>query len=147
MAQSQANDITRLIEEAEKTIKDGAYVVVGLGVLGFQQAQVRRRELAKRLASERDTVASQLEDTSQRVGVQLGGLGDRLAANAEARREQLSGLAQTVDERFAPARRQLDRRFDAIEETLPPGARSMLDSARHAASVPEARIRRAIGLD
>lgn len=32
--------------------RDAAYVAIGFGVLGFQQLQVRRRELAKVLASE-----------------------------------------------------------------------------------------------
>ena len=29
-----------------KTLKDAAYVTIGLGVIGFQKAQVRRQELS-----------------------------------------------------------------------------------------------------
>ena len=43
-----------------KTLKDAAYVTVGLGVIGFQKAQVRRQELRKQLES-------QLTDTRQQV--------------------------------------------------------------------------------
>ena len=39
-----------------KLARDAAYVAVGFGVLGFQRAQVRRRELRKRL----EALASQL---------------------------------------------------------------------------------------
>ena len=33
-----------------KTLRDAAYVTIGLGVIGFQRAQVRRQELTKQLA-------------------------------------------------------------------------------------------------
>ena len=39
-----------------KLARDAAYIVVGFGVLGIQRAQVRRRELHKRL----EGLASQL---------------------------------------------------------------------------------------
>jgi hypothetical protein len=32
-----------------QTLKDAAYVTVGLGVLGIQQAQVRRRQLQQQV--------------------------------------------------------------------------------------------------
>ena len=32
-----------------RSLQDAAYVVVGLGVLGFQRAQVARRDLARQL--------------------------------------------------------------------------------------------------
>ena len=35
--------------DIRKTAADAGYVTVGIGVLAFQQAQVRRRELQKRL--------------------------------------------------------------------------------------------------
>ena len=44
-------------DEITKTARDAAYVVVGLGVLGFQRAQVRRQELQKRI-----TEGSQIQD-------------------------------------------------------------------------------------
>ena len=39
--------------DVNKALQDAAYVAVGLGVIGFQKAQVRRRELA-RLVGEPD---------------------------------------------------------------------------------------------
>lgn len=44
------------MEPLTKLARDAAYVAVGFGVLGFQRAQVRRRELRKRL----EGLASQL---------------------------------------------------------------------------------------
>ena len=37
--------------DLRKTAADAAYIAVGAGVLGFQQAQVRRREAGERLAT------------------------------------------------------------------------------------------------
>ena len=37
--------------DIRKTVTDTGYVAVGIGVLAFQRAQVRRRELQQRLAS------------------------------------------------------------------------------------------------
>ena len=37
--------------DIRKTLTDAGYVTVGLGVLGYQQAQVRRREIQSRLGS------------------------------------------------------------------------------------------------
>lgn len=45
---SQAS-VDRVVSQAVATAKDVAYVAVGFAVLGFQQAQVRRRELEKAL--------------------------------------------------------------------------------------------------
>jgi hypothetical protein len=43
----------RALELATNSVKDVAYVTVGLGVLGFQRAQVRRRELERALRNAR----------------------------------------------------------------------------------------------
>lgn len=42
-------DLSRAVAELTKVAQDAAYVAIGLGVLGFQQAQVRRRELQSQL--------------------------------------------------------------------------------------------------
>jgi hypothetical protein len=49
----ELKDVTH---EITKAARDTAYVVVGLGVLGVQRAQVRRRELARRLADPRTQI-------------------------------------------------------------------------------------------
>ena len=51
MAENPLNDLS-------KTLKDAAYVAVGFGVLAFQKAQVRRRELEKQLAVSTETLRS-----------------------------------------------------------------------------------------
>jgi hypothetical protein len=41
-------------------VRDGAYIALGFGVLGFQRAQVRRVELAKQLESRVTSLTSGL---------------------------------------------------------------------------------------
>lgn len=46
--------------DVQKTLKDALYVTVGLGVIGFQKAQVRRRELTKQVEDQRKRVEGQV---------------------------------------------------------------------------------------
>jgi hypothetical protein len=142
MAQSPITDFSKLIGDAEKTVRDGAYVALGLGILGFQQAQVRRHELSKRLG-DRGALASQLSDAGERLTSELG---KRFGTDAATGRAQLSQLAKTVDGRIAPVRRQLDEQVDAIEETLPATAKKVVVTVRAAASDAETRLRTLVGI-
>lgn len=63
-------------------LKEAAYVAVGLGVLGFQQAQVRRRELARQLAERQSELEARAREVAEQarwavsyVAEQLGGGG------------------------------------------------------------------------
>ena len=157
-------EFNKLVAETEKSLRDTAYVLVGLGVLSFQQAQVRRRELAKHfqidtsLASQLNETAEKLgaqlsgtaekwSGTAEKLGAQLSGVGERVAADLGANREQLINLAKSVDERVAPTRAQIDQQIDALEERLPASARNVFSSVRSAIKVPESTFRSAIGLD
>lgn len=101
-------DLKDITEEISKTARDAAYVVVGLGVLGFQRAQVRRQELSKRLAEPR----AQVEGT-------IGGV-----------REELTRRAKDVDERVEEAIARLEASLEPIEQRLPAQARTLVEQAR-----------------
>jgi hypothetical protein len=61
------------VQDVTKTLKDAAYVAVGLGVIGFQRAQVRRVELAKQFEGQRKEIEAQLADVrSQLAGAAKG---------------------------------------------------------------------------
>ena len=55
MADATVSDIT-------KTAKDAAYVAVGFGVIAFQKAQVRRREIEKQLEVQLNELETRLPD-------------------------------------------------------------------------------------
>jgi hypothetical protein len=139
-------DINKLIAETEKSLRDSAYILVGLGVLSFQQAQVRRRELAKQFGPD-STLAAQVTETAEKVSAQLSGLGERVVADLGSSREQFSGLAKTIDEKVAPTRAQIDQQIDAFEERLPASARTVFSTVRAAMKTPEATLRNVVGLD
>lgn len=159
---STSYDPAALVEDAERALREGAYVAVGLGVLGFQRAQVRRRELARRfegsdlgrLLDGLDPTAlwsqlpdAPLGDVTATGKAQFDEVSDRLGANLAGARAQLTDVVRSVDERVAPTRRQLEEQVEALEERLPAGARDLVDRFRKAVEAPEARIRAAVGLD
>jgi hypothetical protein len=87
--------------DVTKTVKDAAYVTVGLGVLAFQKAQVGRRELTKQ-------VETQLNETS----------------------EQVKGLAKKVEERIQPVLGQLPETVPAQAKDLFKQARTAAEEVR-----------------
>jgi len=110
-------DIT---EEITRTARDAAYVVVGLGVLGFQKAQVRRQELQKRLAEPR----TQIED---RLGDVRGGI-TRKAMDVEEAVEQVIG--------------RIEASLEPIEERLPVPARDFVKQAHSQAREARQQLRK-----
>ena len=45
-----------------KTVKDAVYVAVGLGVISFQRAQVRRQEMLRQFRSQRSQAQEQVTE-------------------------------------------------------------------------------------
>jgi hypothetical protein len=98
--------------EIRKTLTDAGYVAVGLGVLGYQQAQVRRRELQQRLGSTGGCLnaravdgKSKLETVAQTVGEKaqsLRGLRDSIETQARSANDWAQELGVQVKERIEP---------------------------------------------
>lgn len=88
-----AFDINKAATEINNALRDGAYVAVGLGVLGFQRAQVHRVELTKQ-------IEAQLGDWEEFLATAR----EQAETQVHALRTQLTGLARTIDERVAPLR-------------------------------------------
>lgn len=101
-------DIKDITDEITKTARDAAYVVVGLGVLGFQRAQVRRQELSKRLAEPKAQV-------EERIGEVRG---------------EFTKRVKGVDERVEQAISRLEASFEPLEQRLPGQARALVVQAR-----------------
>ncbi len=151
-------DIDRAASEINNALKEAAYIAVGLGVLGFQRAQVRRVELAKQLEGLPDTISSQLDGylggarrrgrtAGTRIADDLGDLSRSVDDALDPLRAQLLELARSVEDLVAPTRQQLDEQIDRFEQSLPEGARSVMKSFRESAAAGEQAWRSAIGLD
>lgn len=157
-------DVEKAAAELSNALKEAAYVAVGLGVLGFQRAQVQRVELMKQLEAQlgslselTGTLNGQAESYISAAREQLAEARAQLAKlstevfpaevpDAAAVRTQLTELAKTVDEAVAPVRQQFEEQLDRLEEVLPQTARDFVQTVRGAAAAQEQAIRTAVGL-
>ena len=71
--------------DVTKTAKDALYVTVGLGVIGLQKAQVRRREIARQVETQLSETSEQLQKLARQVQEQL----DPIVKQAREAQEQL----------------------------------------------------------
>jgi hypothetical protein len=80
--------------DVRKTLEDAAYITVGVGVIAFQQAQVRRREVQAALEKQARETKSFLESRAQNGKGKLEGV----AKDVSGRVEPLVGdLRQRVE--------------------------------------------------
>jgi exonuclease VII small subunit len=119
-------DLTKAAKDLAAVAKDATYVVIGAGVLGYQQAQVQRQELLKRLADPK------------------AGLEDRVSAV----RSDLSGALHNVDttvdglmERFEEIIERLEAAVAPLEDRLPTQARDLAKQAHVQAKEARTQLR------
>jgi hypothetical protein len=101
--------------DAGKTLKDAAYITVGVGVTAFQQAQVRRREVQKKLTEQAKETKAFLATRTQDGRVKLESKVHRLANDV---RVKASGAADDVTGRVEPLVGDLGQRVQPIVEHL-----------------------------
>ncbi len=119
MAETRPPDVAQVL-------KDALYVGVGLGVIGLQKVQVRRRELTR--------------SVKQQVGEGRNPL-DRLDADlARDARAQVEKLAdgfedrvKVIEERVEAVESQVDQVLDQLQDKLPEPARELVKQARETA--------------
>ena len=104
----QMPDLKDVTEEVTRAAKDAIYVVIGLGALGVQRAQVRRRELMKRLAEPRGDVTGRIEDV----------------------RGEITKQVKTIDEALEKVIGRLEASLEPIEDRLPTQAREVVKQVR-----------------
>ena len=157
-------DLEQAATDFNNALKEAAYVAVGLGVLGFQRAQVQRVELMKQLEAQLASLSSFSSTLNTQLDTYITTARQQLAeARAQlnklstdaiptelpdvaAVRTQLTELAKSVDEAVAPVRQQFEEQLDRLEEVLPQTARDFVQSVRGAAASQEQAIRTAVGL-
>lgn len=54
--------VTATTSDLKKTVKDSAYVAIGIGVMGFQQAQSRQLELRSQVQAKTRDLSTQARD-------------------------------------------------------------------------------------
>jgi len=112
------SDLGRLTEDLTTFARDAAYVAVGLGVLGFQRAQVQRVELGKRLNKDLD-----LDVRTARVRANVARSAERVDGLVE-------GAAHFIETSLSP-----------LHEQLPAPARDLAQKAHSQARAVRSQIR------
>jgi hypothetical protein len=102
--------------------RDAAYVAVGLGVLGYQRAQVQRVELQNRLS----------KDLS--LDQHVGGVRENVAKGIN----QIDDLAET-------AMQFVETTIQPLEDRLPPSVTQVTVKARNQAREVRIQIRQRVG--
>ena len=119
-------DVTKAARDIASVAKDATYVVIGAGVLGFQQVQVQRQELMKRLAEPK------------------AGIEDRVTAARSDLSGALQGVDSTVDgviERFEEIIERLEAAVAPLEDRLPTQARDLAKQAHVQAKEARTQLR------
>ena len=91
-------------------LRDAAYIVIGMGVIGAQRAQVRREEFRKNFAAQRDVLEARGAEAVKLVG--------ELVKQADARVEPILGAVEA--------------QIDAVADRLPPQAKTLVTQANQA---------------
>ncbi len=103
-------DINRTTQDIARIAQDAAYVAIGLGVIGFQKAQVARRELFEQIERQRT-------------------VGEGPAADA---RTQVLKAWKEIDKTVTELIERADASFEPISERLPEPAQVFVKQARDA---------------
>jgi hypothetical protein len=129
MPEITADDIT-------KVLKDVLYVTVGAGVIGFQKAQVGRRELAK-------AVTTQLSEAKERLDGAAGStdLLDQAKAQLQKLVEATEDQVKVVEDRLTAVEERYEALLDQIETRLPEQARDLFKQSRDAAKDARTQVR------
>ncbi len=108
--------------DVRKTLTDAGYIAVGVGVLGFQQVQTRRRELTDRVASNGSplhVVSEQTKDLRLKVKSNL----DRAAEAAQT-------FTTDVRDRAKPTVEQVLDRIEALPDPVAKAAEPVVKAAK-----------------
>jgi hypothetical protein len=121
--------------DIRKTMTEAGYVAVGVGVLAFQQAQVRRRDLQKRLGdtggclnaravdgkNRLDTLQQRAGTLQHTVGEKANGLRDRIETRARSANDWAQELGVQVKDRIEPVVGQVATQVGDRVRTVVPG--------------------------
>ncbi|MCC6339908.1 MAG: hypothetical protein KJ056_07720 [Acidimicrobiia bacterium] len=106
--------------DIRKTVTDAAYITVGIGVLGFQQAQVRRREVSKAVGSSVEELSKSLGSSVDEVSRAVGSSVDELRTRIEPVLEHIQCLPGQVREAAEAGRDRIGGFVEARWPLSPP---------------------------
>jgi hypothetical protein len=120
-------DLNKAADELADALKEGAYIVVGLGVLGFQRAQVRRVELTKQFEAQAEQMKTLAGTVGEAVESFLGSAREQVEAAKDQMPDPLSELAKSWERTVTPIR---DRVSDSRITDIPGNISAPFDTTR-----------------
>ena len=111
------------IDRVTGALVDAFHISVGAGVLTFQKAQVRRRELSGQLSTYTDNAKVQLETVSGLVDDEL----------------------KLVEERLGALESRVEDLFDDLEERMPAQVHALVSQAIDAAKDAQNQVKSLLG--
>lgn len=120
-------DASRFAETNEKlvaAVRDAAYVTVGFGVLALQQAQVRRREMVRGIATRFGASKTQVEQMLAKFETQIAKL----------------------DERVVAMESKIDATVERFEDRLPHQAAAVVGQAHGLVKAARKQVRELVGV-
>lgn len=104
------------VDDIPRMVEDTVYTAVGLGILGFQRAQVQRQQLKRSLSSSCGEVRAALDDRVKLVEERLSDLDDRFDAVFETVEPRLPEPArEAARQAVTLAREARHQVFDLVE--------------------------------
>ena len=107
-------DFQKAAGDLTKVVQDAAYVAIGLGIMGFQQAQVRRKEMLDQIERQRSLIDAPMGDARKEFAKAVKELDrnlsvviERFDASLEPISERLPAAAQVIVQQARDARDQL----------------------------------------
>lgn len=124
--------------DLRKTVSDAGYIAVGLGVLGYQQAQLRRARLVEQIQtrtsdlgscarSRREDLNALPSKVAERIGAddlrdRVRDLGSKLDSRISSARERANEIGEQTRGKVAPVIDTFETRVSELPTPLPQAA-------------------------
>ncbi len=118
--------------DVRKTITDAGYIAVGVGVLGFQQVQTRRRELHDRVSATGSPLHS--------IGEQTKDLRLKVKTNLDRASERAQEFTHDARDWVKPVVDQVTDRVEALPDPLARVAEPVVKAAKSLVSTGPATV-------
>jgi hypothetical protein len=111
--------------DVRKTVTDAGYIAIGLGVMGYQQTQIRRRELTTKLGAVPGKVEERgrevqgfLAEGTRQVGARGAAARGRAEEQVKATVSRVQGLGDGVTKLVEPVVEQVQSQLGDLPERV-----------------------------
>jgi hypothetical protein len=104
--------------DVKKTVTDAGYIAIGLGVMGYQQAQTRRRRLSGKLDAASNKVADRGREVQGFVAEGTRQIGARGIAAARKAEEQVRTTVGRVQEVGTEVTRRVEPVVEQVQNQI-----------------------------